>query len=49
MTKNELKLSRLTGKSIGCCRFALHYNYGNFGRALKMLSADQDQEGDKRH
>jgi hypothetical protein len=47
MTKNEIELHRLTGKSIRCCRFALSYNHGHFGRAQKMLS-DNDQEGDKR-
>lgn len=48
MTKNEIELRRLTGKSIRCCRFALSCNHGHFGRAQKMLS-DNDQEGDKRY
>lgn len=47
MTREELELRRLTGKSIRCCRFALAYNRGNFGKAHDMLS-DNDSEGDKR-
>ncbi len=47
MNKEEIRLHRLTGKSIRCCRFALRYNRGNIRRAYNMLT-DDDQEADRR-
>lgn len=45
--KNKIRLNRLTGKSMRICRFALHYNHGDFNKAYKML-VDNDMEVDRR-